>query len=105
MHILLAAQQALAATPAGAAASTPGRTTSQAYKSRSRSADRAISLADAETGMAVLKALCRERADSGAAAWALKALPREQDFYAMLLQHYRARGSRKVRVANVPCVD
>lgn len=53
--------------------------------------------ADNATGGAVLRALCRERADSSAVAWALKALPPEQDFFAMLLQHYRARGSRKVR--------
>ena len=30
-------------------------------------------------------------------AWALKALPPEQDFYAMLLQHYRSVGSCRVR--------
>jgi hypothetical protein len=62
----------------------------------------ALSPADVSTGKAIVSALCTQRAPPSAAAWALKVLPPEQEFYARLLNAYRISGSRKLSFADCP---
>ena len=60
----------------------------------------ALSPADAGTGTAIVQALCSQRAlSSSMAAWALKVLPPEQEFYARLLAKFRTSGNPKLSLA------
>ena len=60
----------------------------------------AMSPADAGTGTAIVHALCSQLAPSSSmAAWALKVLPPEQEFYARLLAKFRTSGNPKLSLA------
>jgi hypothetical protein len=62
----------------------------------------AQSPADVGTGRAIVRALCSQRAPSSSmAAWALKVLPPEQEFYGRLLAKFRTSGNQKLSLA--PC--